>query len=963
MEHHHTARLIPQEGCFVSLVAGKELGIVVDQKTEEDGIKVQVAWGPAGKREWHAPTELRNGFRSGHVVQDSPTSNTRKTLGMGTVMVSQRIADRDLVLVHLHDTGEARWLPYEDLVRLRDARIKYQRGEVTEDDAAERFRLKALAHALDSWNQVTGALDRLDVDPLPHQVDLVHRIMTSDQTNWLVADDVGLGKTIEMGLLLAAMKRRRQARRVLVVCPAGLVRQWQDEMRTKFEEDFFIYGTDFNISIDQPSMWTNYDKVIVSIDRAKMDLHKPIFEDSGDWDLIIFDEAHHLSKMQNRAVTQRYQLAEILRRHTDAFIFLSGTPHQGVTLQFVNLLRLLRPDLTKRLATIYSNPTTVAEMVLRNQKRLAIDANGEFIFRGQDTRRVEAPLSEAAKDFDRQLQQYLRYGYEAADAGGTKGRAIGFVMTIYRKLASSSIAAIERALEHRLARLGGLAARESPDGARGVLADVSDALEEGSDGMDDLEEVSDQMAGSATGVQPFFNDERDHVAKLLEAARQVKAADFKIESFLREIVHPLQLEGQKLLIFTEYRGTQDYLVELLRQRYPNCSVAQINGGMSLNEKRANIQVFNEQAAFMVSTEAGGEGINLHENCHVMVNYDLPWNPARLVQRAGRLYRYGQTKRVIVFNLMADDGFDNRALVMMLDRVYAIARDMASVSSEFGEGFETEVVGELLERVDMASLLAANQQMDMARSDRDVHEAVIRAQEAKTQQERLFSHVEGYDPNVGSTTFSFGPSDSLTFLRGIVKYQGIRIRNTLYDGRVIELELPKELQGRFPEFQSRSVVRVTADRKLSRELARSNAPTTLSTMDFRSSFFSFLIEFAKSPEFKGDFAALYGPASGTLGLYKVRWQNDQGIPREEALLSAFLPEESHIVEKQYKDFDSVLLHPSEACTPLNAFNTNRRQEILELLDQTAQDELASRCTILRHPNNVVLLAVADLVQKP
>ena len=183
----------------------------------------------------HKVDELCCGFRPGHVVQDVPMSNTRRPLGMATVIHHRTIAGRDMVLVQLHTTGESRWLPYENLRRVKDAGLKYMRKEAPEQDCAERFRLKVLAYALDSWNQVTGSLDRLDVDPLPHQIDLVHKIMTSDQTNWLIADDVGLGKTIEVGLLLAAMKRRGQARRVLVVCPAGVARQWQDEMQHKLD--------------------------------------------------------------------------------------------------------------------------------------------------------------------------------------------------------------------------------------------------------------------------------------------------------------------------------------------------------------------------------------------------------------------------------------------------------------------------------------------------------------------------------------------------------------------------------------------------------------------------------------------------------------------------------------------------------------------------------------------------------
>ena len=219
--------------------------------------------------------------------------------------------------------------------------------------------------------------------------------MTSDHANWLIADDVGLGKTIEVGLLLAAMKRRRQARRMLVVCPAGVVRQWQDEMRYKFGEDFRIYGLDF--SINQAAHWATFDKVIVSIDRAKSDAHSAVFGDSGYWDVIVFDEAHHLSKIERAAVTQRYRLAEQLQHLTDSFIFLTGTPHQGKTSQFINLLMLLRPDLKSRFAAMYVDPSVVAEVVLRNRKSLVTDAAGSLIFRGQDTKLVEVPLSDAAR--------------------------------------------------------------------------------------------------------------------------------------------------------------------------------------------------------------------------------------------------------------------------------------------------------------------------------------------------------------------------------------------------------------------------------------------------------------------------------------------------------------------------------------------------------------------------------------
>ena len=249
-------------------------------------------------------------------------------------------------------------------------------------------------------------------------------------------------------------------------------------------------------------------------------------------------------------------------------------------------------------------------------------------------------------------------------------------MTTYRKLASSSIAAIERALERRRARLAG----ERRNGAIGMeparFEELEDAFEEGDDGEDDLANLSDAVSALARGVDPFFANDMQMLDQLCAAARVVKADDRKLAEFLTSIVGPVRRNRMKLLIFTEYRATQDYLVEALERRYPGTGVCSINGGMSLAEKQRNIDVFNDSAQFMVSTEAGGEGINLHYHCHMLVNYDLPWNPRRLVQRAGRLYRYGQSERVVVFNLMARDGFDNRALGMLLDRVATIAHDMS-----------------------------------------------------------------------------------------------------------------------------------------------------------------------------------------------------------------------------------------------------------------------------------------------
>jgi superfamily II DNA or RNA helicase len=935
--------MFPGVGCWVRRDSDpRRIGHVLGHRAEGRSAEVRVKW--EDREEWVDLASLRSGIQPGWAVQDVPVSTTRNPLGPARVVGARRLGGRDQVLVQLDDTGHSVWLPYENVRRIRDVRERYVRHQTGVPDHAERFRLRLLAHSLENWNTLTGSLDRLDVDPLPHQIQLVHRILNSGNYNWLIADDVGLGKTIEVGLLLAALKRRNRARRVLVVAPAGLVRQWQDEMRVKFGETYEIYGHDFEIN--RADHWKLHDKIIVSIDRAKREDHMMLFRQAGGWDVVIFDESHKLSRYADGTRAQRYRLAEMLRPLTDSFLLLSGTPHQGYVDRFMALLELVRPDLRRDIQTLDANPAIVREMILRNRKSEVTDADGNFIFRGHRVHRVPIEPGAVTREFQGLMNDYLVRGYRAGATGGSAGRAIGFVMTTYRKLASSSIAAIEHALRRRLDRLHGEIRTASAAAVEQAELDF-DELAEGGDDQDSLAE-----SVAATPARQFFDRELELLNDLIGRAESVRSQDEKLRIFLEQAADRLVAAGKKLLVFTEYRATQSYLKAALEARFPDAGeVLQINGSMKLEDKLAAIELFNEGTnAFLISTEAGGEGLNLHRACHVMINYDLPWNPARLVQRIGRLYRYGQRETVVVVNLHARDTFDNAAIDLMLTRVARIAQDMAPVGTEFNDRLHADIVGDLLDNLDLAAILQSASSFDPSRTQAQVEAAVAHAQLARRMQEQIFSYVEGFNPDALGGTLGFTMQHVAVFVRGMLPLVGAVIERETHAGAVLEVRLSEEMRGKFAEFGQRTMVRVTTDRRLAQRLS------DVLLLDFASPFFRHLVETAQSQSFDGLYASIrLGQSRGALAAFKLRWQNDQGEPLTEEFLPVYLREDGE-TEINPAFLSSLLIDGAPGVAVPNA--PPDRRATFDRLVERANRRLADESTRFKHPNGLVQLAAAD-----
>ena len=888
-------RLIPVEKCWVKAIKENRYGIVVGRRQNGLGTEVLVRWLNAQEKQWLEPHQLRSGFQKYMDVQDVPLSRTRKPLGEGVVLDNRRIGERDQVLVEFPESGNRLWLPFENLRRIKGPRQRFELCETTEEgSAAERFRLRCLAHALEMWHENTGSLSQMDIDPLPHQIHLVHHILRSGNLNWLIGDDVGLGKTIEVGMLLSALQQRSTFRRILIVTPAGLVRQWQEELYHRFGmEDFQIYGVDFEIN--HPRRWKMYDHVIGSIDRLKLEGHLDSLMEAGKWDLIVFDEAHRLSRRQWGAkydASERFRLAATLRQTTDAFLLLTGTPHQGMQDKFQALLELLRPELKEQINKLELNPEILRDIVIRNHKADVTDAEGNFIFQGTLTHAMAVPTDPEVEIFDQALQYYLHEGYAASKKLGQEGLAIGFVMTIYRKLAASSIAAIQAALERRREKLMGI-----------VTESEGDTIE-----IETEEEFDERFSGESdeefeTPEHEFFEGEIRLIEALLKKAEQVRVKDLKLKSFMDDLIRSVlgRNKREKVLIFTEYRATQDYLKEALENQFGVGSVYLIYGGQTYHQREQAILDFEQTGQFLISTEAGGEGLNLHRQCHIMVNYDLPWNPMRLVQRIGRLYRYGQKKKVVVFNLLAPHTFDSKICNLIYDRIDQVVRDMASVSREFQQGLEDEILGRIAEMLDVEDILEEASTVGIKRTQDRIEEALKRAKEAALKQQELFEFASSFDPMGMQGQVAIDKRHVRAFIEGMLDVLGIEVVGSTYNGHVLDIRMPEEVRRHIPGRRQR--LRITVDRNL----ALRN--TQIRMMDFNDPFFNFLIQSAKAHEFGGICASLKDLEGQAIVTTMLRWQNDQGA-RMRQEFRATIVHRNGLVDSNPKILGSWLLEKTQ-----------------------------------------------------
>jgi superfamily II DNA or RNA helicase len=616
------------------------------------------------------------------------------------------------------------WLPNQDaVVRVPRSALRPLNADLQPEIEAGRIAyVAAAAKVAEVLEGSTSATDghvllapmESKVIPLPHQLNVLSRAISGDRVRYLLADEVGLGKTIEAGLVLRELKLRGLVRRTLVVAPKGIATQWVAEMQTHFNEQFqLVLGDDIGTlqrlapGADQRnSAWTMFDQVIVSLDSVKpmdkrrgwtaervAEYNRSRFEDliTAGWDLVVVDEAHRLGGSTDQVA--RYKLGKGLAEAAPYVLLLSATPHQGKTDAFHRLMNLLDDHAFPDMDSV--SRERVAPYVIRTEKRKAIDADGKPLFKPRRTQM--APVTWESRHHLQQLlyeavTDYVREGYNQALR--EKNRHIGFLMILMQRLVVSSTRAIRTTLERRLAAL-----KEGEQHANLRLVQ----LENGGDGPDNFDELYDMdgqelldelLKSHVSALQ----SEGSHVETLLEAAVRCEQAgpDAKAEALI-EWIYKLQAEENepelKVLIFTEFVPTQQMLKGFLEDR--GISVVTLNGAMSMEERGAAQGAFRKTHRVLVSTDAGGEGLNL-QFAHVIINYDIPWNPMRLEQRIGRVDRIGQPKTVQAINFVFEDSVEFRVREVLEEKLAVIFDEFGI--DKTGDVLDSAQAGELFEDV-------------------------------------------------------------------------------------------------------------------------------------------------------------------------------------------------------------------------------------------------------------------------
>jgi superfamily II DNA or RNA helicase len=665
--------------------------------------------------------DLTPGALAGGIVGD----------GGVTVVAVRWIGSNALQLTYRTEDGR---LDERLLYRDHEPRLTLRQAAAAYDFSAEGALFKVAAEALRI--RMAARFDPMlavhtsDLDALPHQIEAVYgELLERTPLRFLLADDPGAGKTIMAGLYVKELMLRGDLERCLIVAPASLVEQWQEELADKFGLRFELLTRQLADATLDGSVFTRFPLLIARMDQLSRsdDLKQQL--DRSDWDLVVVDEAHRMSAHYfgpELHTTKRYQLGQLLGRHTRHLLLMTATPHSGKEEDFQLFMALLDSDRFEGRYRDAVHTVDTEGMMRRMVKEELLTFDGRPLFPERRAYTVPYPLSQAEQELYEAVTQYVREEMNRADRlrqeGDRRGLTVGFALTVLQRRLASSPEAIFKSLERRRRRLERrrremLTASRAESAMEQTLRQrlselLGRELPEDLDEIDDLasgekEELESEVADAATAAQTAA--ELEHEITLLggleELARRVRNSGMdrkwtELRDLLSEnaLIRDQAGNLRKIIIFTEHRDTLEYLAERIRGHLGQPeAVAVIHGGVRREERRKVMEVFAQDpdCRVLVATDAAGEGLNL-QRAHLMVNYDLPWNPNRIEQRFGRIHRIGQTEVCHLWNLVAENTREGMVFQRLLDKLEQQRLTYkGKVFDVLGEAFEGRPLHELL----------------------------------------------------------------------------------------------------------------------------------------------------------------------------------------------------------------------------------------------------------------------------
>lgn len=645
----------------------------------------------------------------------------------------KEVASGDIIEIQLHpfkvgdlvlyNNEDAEVLYLSKVFRVEKAQIKILKtGEIVDtkldhleehltlySDAKISFLAIAAKIKGEMANQAMLAPLESNIIPLPHQILALEKVMSGQFLRFLIADEVGMGKTIETGLVLKELKLRGIAKRTLIVVPKSAMGQWQQEMKKHFNELFHIYDTDYintlsrtfsRLEMDNEiNIFAQHNQIIVSMDALKpietrQGWSKQKVEEynryriqsvlEAEFDLLVIDECHKVGGSSTQV--GRFQMADVLCNAIPNVLLLSATPHRGKSDHFRRILQLLNAD-----AFAGEGMPTIPELepyVVRTEKRQAIDYNGKPLFNKRYTKKIEVVYNEVSHRKQKTLYdavtEYVVSGFNLAQQ--TKNTSYGFVMILFQRMMSSSTQAILDAMQKRATRLSGERQEITKDHI------INNMEEFGFEGQMELD-FEQKVFSLVEEAQANYDTELSILQGLIRDAKDClnMETDAKVEFLLgrlQELKREEQNPDLKFLIFTEFTSTQYMLKKVLEEKGGYICEA-INGSMDFDQRVNALKRFKADAQILICTDAAGESLNM-QFAHIVINYDMPWNPMVLEQRIGRVDRIGQSHEVLALNMMLDNSVDKR--------VYEVVETkLTQIMNELGIDKTSDVLDSTLER--------------------------------------------------------------------------------------------------------------------------------------------------------------------------------------------------------------------------------------------------------------------------